>query len=96
MLPLGSVHPKTTSYALQERKQFLIKAYHIVKASQIDTVQTRKLTTIAYQNLKLGDTTLFKNRTNEALALATRINDSFAMGDAHWNYASYYTNRASL
>ena len=85
---------KNDSYALQERKQFLIKAYHIVKASQIDTVQTRKLTTIAYQNLKLGDTTLFKNRTNEALALATRINDSFAMGDAHWNYASYYTNRA--
>ena len=84
---------KNDSYALQERKQ-LIKAYHIVKASQIDTVQTRKLTTIAYQNLKLGDTTLFKNRTNEALALATRINDSFAMGDAHWNYASYYTNRA--
>ena len=85
---------KNDSYALQERKQFLIKAYHIVKASQIDTLQTRKLTTMAYQNLKLGDTTLFKNRTNEALVLATRINDSFAMGDAHWNYASYYTNRA--
>tara|TARA_B110001469_G_scaffold111217_1_gene113260 strand:+ start:3754 stop:5733 length:1980 start_codon:yes stop_codon:yes gene_type:complete len=85
---------KNTSYALEQRKQFLTKAYHIVKASQIDTTQARKLTTIAYQNLKLGDTALFKNRTNEALALATRLNDSFAMGDAHWNYASYYTDRA--
>jgi len=85
---------KNTSYALQERKQFLTKAYHIVKASQIDTIQARKLTTIAFRNLRLGDTTLFKKRTNEALALATRINDSFAIGDAHWNYASYYTDRA--
>ncbi|MDB9954580.1 ATP-binding protein [Flavobacteriaceae bacterium] len=81
---------KNTSYALQERKQFLIKAYHIVKASQIDTTQARKLTTIAFRNLRLGDTTLFKKRTNEALALATQLNDSFAIGDGHWNYASYY------
>ena len=81
---------KNTSYALQERKQFLIKAYHIVKASQIDSTHVRNLTTIAFRNLRLGDITLFKKRTSEALALATRLNDSFAIGDGHWNYASYY------
>ena len=31
-----------------------------------------------------------KTEPYEALALATRLNDSFAIGDGHWNYASYY------
>ncbi len=84
---------KNTSFTLGQRKQFLTKAYHFVKAEQMDSLQLRKLTTIALQNLKLGDTTLFKTRTTEALTLATRHNDSFAMGDAHWNYASYYSDK---
>ena len=81
---------KNTSYALEQRKQFLTKAYRTTKASQMDSVHIRQLNTIAYQNLKLGDTALFKKRTNEGMALATRMKDSFAIGDAHWNYASYY------
>lgn len=84
---------KNTSFALDQRKQFLNKAYHTLKAAPSDTAQVRTLNTIAYLNLKLGDTTLFKNRTNEALALGTRLNDSFALGDAHWNYAGYYKQK---
>ena len=81
---------KNTSFSLEQRKRFLLKAYYYVKSSQADSLQARTLNTIAYRNLKLGDTTLFKKQTNEGLSLATRQNDSFAMGDAHWNYASYY------
>ena len=81
---------KNTSFSLEQRKQFLVKAYHYVTSSHEDSVQARTLNTIAYRNLKLGDTALFKKQTNEGLSLATRQNDSFAMGDAHWNYASYY------
>ena len=84
---------KNTSFTLKQRKQFLLKAYLFEKKTQIDTLQVRTLNTIAYRNLKLGDTALFKNRTNEALELATQIKDSFAMGDAHWNYASYYADK---
>ena len=81
---------KNTSFSLEQRKQFLVKAYHYVTSSHADSVQARTLNTIAYRNLKLGDTALFKKQTNEGLSLATKQNDSFAMGDAHWNYASYY------
>lgn len=83
---------KNTSYTLGQRKQFLTKAYNTLKATPIDTVQVRGLNTVAYQNLRLGDTVLFKNRTSEALVLGKRLNDSFAMGDAHWNFASYYNH----
>ena len=81
---------KNTSLTLEQRKQLLTKAYQYVKTAQMDSLQSRQLTSIAFQNLKLGDSALFKTQNAEALTLATRRNDSFAMGDAHWNYASYY------
>jgi len=71
----------------------LTKAYHSIKTAQSDPLQLKKLTSIAFQNYKLGDTILFKTRTSEALDLATKHNDSFAMGDAHWNFASYYNQK---
>jgi two-component system, NarL family, sensor kinase len=81
---------KNSSLTLEQRKQLLTKAYHYAKTAQMDSLQHRKLTSIAFQSLKLGDLALFKTQNAEALTLATRRNDSFAMGDAHWNYASYY------
>ncbi|MFV0247348.1 MAG: ATP-binding protein [Tenacibaculum sp.] len=81
---------KTTH--LNTRKEFLIKAYQTIKSSTIDTLEVRHLSTIAYQNLKLGDTLLFKKRNKETLAIANKLKDTFAIGDAHWNYASYYND----
>lgn len=83
---------KNTTYTLEQRKQFLLKCYHSIKANRTDTLRTRKLTSNAYQHLKLGDTLLFKAHNAEALKLATTLKDSFAIGDAHWNYATYYVN----
>ena len=82
-----------TSFTLDQRKQFLNKAYQTLKAAPSHTAKVRTMNTIAYLNLKLGDNTRFKNRTNEAMALGKQLNDSFALGDAHWNYASYYNQR---
>ncbi len=81
------------AFSLSDRKQILLKAYHSIKATKIDSLHARTLNVIAYRNLDLGDTLLFKKRTNEVLKLAKTLNDSFAIGDAHWNFASYYNNR---
>ncbi|MBP0904615.1 tetratricopeptide repeat protein [Mariniflexile gromovii] len=81
---------KNENFNLAKRKLFLLKSYLYLKKSEIDTVQVRNLSTIAFQNLKLGDTTLFKKRNEEAMAIANDLKDSFALGDLHWNYASYY------
>lgn len=84
---------RNTAYSLQQRKQFLLKSYKSIKAANTDTLQAQKLTSNAYDNLKLGDTLLFKQRNAEALEMATTQKDSFAIGDAHWNYATYYLNK---
>lgn len=81
---------KNKAYNLNKRKQFLIKSYQTIKSSKIDTLQVRNLSAISYQSLKLGDTLLFKKRNKETLTIAKKLKDTFAIGDAHWNYASYY------
>jgi len=84
---------KNKSYSINKRKELLIKSYQTIKSSEIDTLQIRCLSTLAYQNLKLGDTLLFKKRNKEALTIASKLKDSFAIGDIHWNYASYYNKK---
>ncbi|WP_148782478.1 tetratricopeptide repeat-containing sensor histidine kinase [Aquimarina intermedia] len=84
---------KNSSYSKITRKQFLKKSYQSIKSSKIDTSQVSNLSVIAYQSLKLGDTLLFKKQNKEALSIAKKFNDSFALGDVHWNYASYYNKK---
>ena len=81
------------TFSLSDRKQILSKAYHSIKATKFDSLHVRALNVIACQNYNLGDTLLFKKRTYEVLKLAKTLNDSFAIGDAHWNFASYNSNR---
>ena len=81
---------KNKKYPLEKRNQFLTQSYQTIHSSAIDTIHVRNLSTIAYQSLKLGDTLLFKKRNKETLAIAKKLKDTFAMGDVHWNYATYY------
>lgn len=83
---------KNKIYPLNKRKQFLIQSYQTIQSPQIDTLEVRNLSAISYQTLKLGDTLLFKKRNKETLAIAKKFKDTFAIGDVHWNYASYYNN----
>jgi len=75
-----------------ERKKRLIKSYEAIRASKIDSLQLRYLSAISYQHLKLGDTLLFRKRNKEALFFAEKLKDNFALGDLHWNCASFYIN----
>jgi signal transduction histidine kinase len=84
---------KNDSYSINERQQFLTQSYLAVKSYQIDTLKVRSLSSIAYQNLKLGDTFLFKKQNEEVLTFAAKLKDTFSLGDAHWNYASYYNKQ---
>lgn len=84
---------KNDAYAIKIRKEFLKKSYQTIKASKMDSASGRVLSTIAYQNLKLADTFLFEVQNKEALAHAIKLKDSFAIGDVHWNYASYYNKK---
>jgi signal transduction histidine kinase len=84
---------KNDSYSVSERKTFLKQAYKNLKSSEIDSIKTRLLSILAYQNLKFGDTLLFRKQNKEALTIAKKVKDSFAIGDIHWNYASYFNGR---
>ncbi|WP_298900875.1 sensor histidine kinase [uncultured Psychroserpens sp.] len=81
---------KNDTYDVNVRKQFLVMSYQKIKSAKIDTAHVRKLSHIAYRNFKLGDTLLFKRQNSEAIDIAQRIEDSLALGDLFWNYASYY------
>ena len=82
-----------TSNSLHKRKQLLFKSYQAIKSSKIDTLKARHLSSIAYQNLKLGDTLLFKKQNKETLTIAEDLKATFVIGDVHWNYASYFNKK---
>ncbi len=84
---------KHSSTSKSKKANFLNKSYHSLKLLEIDTFKLRNLSSVAYQTLKLGDTSLFKKRNDEVLILAKKSRDTFSIGDSHWNYASYYSNK---
>lgn len=49
-----------------------------------------ELSSIAYEFYKLKDTITFFKVNKEALNSALKNKHTYATGDAHWNYASYY------
>ena len=81
---------KKSSLSLEKRRSYLKSAYNITKFNKIDTLTTRALSKIAYQYLKLKDTTRFKELNKEAYQLALNIKDTFSLADIHWNNANYY------
>ncbi len=48
------------------------------------------LSTIAYEFYKIKDTVNFFIVNNKAIELAQKTNNNYVLGDAHWNYATYY------
>ncbi len=50
------------------------------------------LSSIAYEYYKLKDSINFFKTNNKAINHSNRNNDLFALGDAYWNYATYYVN----
>ncbi|MGJ8746102.1 tetratricopeptide repeat-containing sensor histidine kinase [Polaribacter sp.] len=84
---------KNTTLKLSIRKQYLSKSYSQLKELKTDGITIKLWSDIAYQELKLKDTFLFKKINKEGLWHAMRLKDSFFIADMHWNYASYYNNK---
>ena len=72
------------------KKNRLANAYVITKSLPEDSLQSRMLSTIAYEYLRLKDSNNFRNINREAFDLAKKVRDTFTMGDTYWNYANYF------
>ncbi|MGV8815871.1 MAG: tetratricopeptide repeat-containing sensor histidine kinase [Gelidibacter sp.] len=81
---------KNTTLPLQKRRGYLDKAHTALKAEKLDTLYTRTLNNVAYQYLKLKDTSFFKELNNEVLQSALKLKDTFSMADAHWSFGNFY------
>jgi two-component system NarL family sensor kinase len=81
---------KNSKNLLSIRKQYIDSSYNYLLSHKINSVSLKKLSDIAYQSFKINDTAVFNKRNEKVLQLALKIKDSFSLGDAHWNYATFY------
>lgn len=70
------------------KKKLLLRSYNYIKNH--NKKLPLELSSIAYEFYKLKDTLFFFKINKEALQLATDTHHIYAIGDAHWNYATYY------
>ncbi len=81
---------KNTEIPNDKRRKFLDKSYNFILSESADSTSLRKLSDVAYQTFKVKDTLLFKLRNEKVISLASKVKDSFSLGDSHWNYATYF------
>jgi two-component system NarL family sensor kinase len=81
---------KTTDF--QNKSITLEKAYKLTKSIISDSIQNILLAEISIETEKYNIDDLFIKVNSESLELATKRNDFYKMGDAHWNYGNYYTD----
>ena len=74
----------------QQKINTLERAYKEIATIPSDSIKTSQFNSIAYRFSQLKDTLNFFKVNAEALDLAIKRRDSFAIGDAHWSYADYY------
>lgn len=81
---------RNSIYSIDQQKSFLSRAYNNLKPSKEDSIRASYSTLIAYRYYQLNDSISFKKINNEAQEIAKAINNSYLMGDSHWNYADFY------
>ncbi|WP_028888742.1 tetratricopeptide repeat-containing sensor histidine kinase [Tenacibaculum ovolyticum] len=72
------------------RSNLLIKSYNYITNNNKQL--PLELSSIAYEFYELKDTTSFFKVNKIALNSAIKNKHTYAIGDTHWNYASYYIN----
>ena len=83
---------KLRSTNFENKSIALQKAYKLTKSINSDSIQNILLAKIAIETEYDNIDDLFNIVNRESLELATKRNDFFKMGDAHWNYGNYYTD----
>ncbi|PKH52486.1 hypothetical protein CXF68_18080 [Tenacibaculum sp. Bg11-29] len=72
------------------RSNFLVKSYNYILNNKKQL--PLKLSSIAYEFYELKDTISFFKVNKIALNSAIKNKHTYAIGDTHWNYATYYIN----
>ncbi|MFL1897065.1 sensor histidine kinase [Aquimarina sp. 2-A2] len=81
------------STKISEKRRLLFKLQKLINEKGSDSLKNKVLSKVAYHYLKLEDSIEFKRTNKNALIYAIKVEDSFAIGDLHWNYASYYNKQ---
>ncbi|MCF6168105.1 tetratricopeptide repeat protein [Lutibacter sp.] len=78
------------------REKLLRKAFEVTKQQKLDSVKNKLFSKIALEVFNLGNDELFRKVNLKALLLATKLRDTFRIGEAHWNYGSFYSKREMI
>ncbi|RLJ99689.1 tetratricopeptide repeat-containing sensor histidine kinase [Tenacibaculum discolor] len=76
---------------VNDKKKLLFKAYQNI--SNYNLNKPLELSSIAYEYYKLKDTSLFKEVNNKAIKTSRKQKNYYALGDAYWNFATYYVRK---
>jgi len=84
---------KSRKLTVEERRKALKKAYEAAESEKSDSIKNNYYSKIALEAEYLNNDPLFKKVNFENLKLATKLKDTLKIGDAHWNYGSYYQEK---
>jgi len=76
--------------SIQARKKALMIAYSDLKPTPADSIKYAHLSKLVEVAAHLKDSILFLQVAKEGYNLAKQLNRPAHLGDAHWNYGSYY------
>jgi signal transduction histidine kinase len=72
------------------RERYLKIAYSAIRATRADSVKYSRISKLVEVAEHLPDTSYFIRIAAEGMQLAKDLENPAHLGDAHWNYASYY------
>ncbi|GFD92767.1 hypothetical protein KUL156_42390 [Alteromonas sp. KUL156] len=82
---------KNKKLDINNRKKLLFKSYKYILNNNLK--KPLELSSIAYEYYKLKDTIFFKEVNNKAIKLSQKLKSNYALGDAHWNFATFYVRQ---
>ena len=81
---------KQDTFSYGVRKRFLKVAYNSLKWTEEDSLKYSRMSKIVEISSHLQDSLFFLDLASEGLKLANELGNKSLIGDAHWNYGSYY------
>ena len=84
---------KNRNISRSTREKALQKAFFFTNELPSNTVKLNYFAEISLEADKINSETLFRKVNSKSLSLATKLRDTFSVGDAHWNYASFYSKK---
>jgi signal transduction histidine kinase len=76
---------------ISDRQKALEKAFENSNILHSDSVKNNYYSKISYEAVNLNSVNLFKIVNAKSLSLSNKLHDTLKIGEAHWNYAFYYS-----